>query len=87
MSLRMREIWCLHLHIFARWEFDGSPVKSSEIRSGQLWRGSFFTIRITNFFYLSSLIMATCGEYIRNQFPTIDDDLYQYVEGMCVSVK
>ena len=26
--------------------------------------------------------MAVCGEYIRSQFPTIDDDLYQYVEGI-----
>lgn len=25
--------------------------------------------------------MASCGEYIRSQFPTIDDDLYQYVQG------
>ncbi|CAL1679356.1 unnamed protein product [Lasius platythorax] len=31
--------------------------------------------------------MATCGEYIRNQFPTIDDDLYQYVEGILDSSK
>jgi len=28
-----------------------------------------------------STIMATCGEYIRSQFPTIDDDLYRYVQG------
>lgn len=31
--------------------------------------------------------MATCGEYIRSQFPTIDDDLYQYVEGILDSSK
>ncbi|XP_012266107.1 ATP-binding cassette sub-family F member 3 isoform X1 [Athalia rosae] len=26
--------------------------------------------------------MAACGDYIRKEFPTIDDDLYQYVEGI-----
>jgi hypothetical protein len=26
--------------------------------------------------------MTICGEYIRSQFPALDDDLYQYVEGM-----
>ncbi|XP_076757713.1 ATP-binding cassette sub-family F member 3 isoform X1 [Xylocopa sonorina] len=31
--------------------------------------------------------MAVCGEYIRSQFPTIDDDLYQYVEGILDSSK
>ncbi|KAF3429186.1 hypothetical protein E2986_08514 [Frieseomelitta varia] len=31
--------------------------------------------------------MAICGEYIRSQFPTIDDDLYQYVEGILDSSK
>ncbi|TGZ37020.1 ATP-binding cassette sub-family F member 3 isoform X1 [Temnothorax longispinosus] len=31
--------------------------------------------------------MATCGEYIRSQFPTIDDDLYQYVQGILDSSK
>lgn len=27
--------------------------------------------------------MAGCGEYIKSEFPLIDDDLYLYVEGMC----
>ncbi|XP_011686029.1 PREDICTED: ATP-binding cassette sub-family F member 3 isoform X1 [Wasmannia auropunctata] len=31
--------------------------------------------------------MATCGEYIRSEFPTIDDDLYQYVQGILDSSK
>ncbi|XP_020291422.1 ATP-binding cassette sub-family F member 3 isoform X1 [Pseudomyrmex gracilis] len=31
--------------------------------------------------------MATCGEYIRSQFPTIDDDLYQYVKDILDSSK
>ncbi|KAL6261243.1 hypothetical protein P5V15_008766 [Pogonomyrmex californicus] len=31
--------------------------------------------------------MATCGEYIRSQFPTIDEDLYQYVQGILDSSK
>ncbi|XP_014598653.1 PREDICTED: ATP-binding cassette sub-family F member 3 [Polistes canadensis] len=31
--------------------------------------------------------MTACGEYIRSQFPTIDDDLYQYVEGILDSSK
>lgn len=31
--------------------------------------------------------MAVCGEYIRSQFPTIDDDLYYYVEGILESSK
>ncbi|XP_043469161.1 ATP-binding cassette sub-family F member 3 [Leptopilina heterotoma] len=31
--------------------------------------------------------MAVCGEYIKSQFPTIDDDLYQYVEGILDSSK
>ncbi|XP_012282805.1 ATP-binding cassette sub-family F member 3 [Orussus abietinus] len=31
--------------------------------------------------------MAACGEYIRSQFPSIDDDLYQYVEGILDSSK
>ena len=25
--------------------------------------------------------MAACGEYIKSEFPLIDDDLYEYVEG------
>jgi hypothetical protein len=25
--------------------------------------------------------MAACSEYIKSEFPLIDDDLYQYVEG------
>ncbi|XP_066587051.1 ATP-binding cassette sub-family F member 3 [Prorops nasuta] len=31
--------------------------------------------------------MAACEEYIRSQFPMIDDDLYQYVEGILDSSK
>ncbi|XP_034949358.1 ATP-binding cassette sub-family F member 3-like [Chelonus insularis] len=31
--------------------------------------------------------MAECSEYIRSQFPTIDDDLYHYVEGILDSSK
>ncbi|XP_003701268.1 ATP-binding cassette sub-family F member 3 [Megachile rotundata] len=31
--------------------------------------------------------MAVCREYICSQFPTIDDDLYQYVEGILDSSK
>lgn len=27
--------------------------------------------------------MAECSEYIRREFPTIDDELYRYVEGTC----
>ena len=39
-------------------------------------------------FSLNTFIsMAVCGEYIRSQFPTIDDDLYQYVEGILDSSK
>lgn len=30
--------------------------------------------------------MAVCGEYIKSQFPTIDDDLYQYVEGKFLAI-
>ena len=26
--------------------------------------------------------MAGCGEYIKSEFPLIDDDLYLYVEGV-----
>ncbi|GLH04213.1 ATP-binding cassette sub-family F member 3 [Gryllus bimaculatus] len=29
--------------------------------------------------------MATCGEYIKSEFPSIDEDLYQYVEGILAS--
>lgn len=29
--------------------------------------------------------MATCGEYIKSEFPAIDEDLYQYVEGILAS--
>ncbi|XP_069683697.1 ATP-binding cassette sub-family F member 3 [Periplaneta americana] len=29
--------------------------------------------------------MAACGEYIKSEFPLIDDDLYQYVEGILTS--
>jgi len=25
--------------------------------------------------------MAACREYVKSEFPLIDDDLYQYVEG------
>ncbi|OXU17138.1 ATP-binding cassette sub-family F member 3 [Nasonia vitripennis] len=31
--------------------------------------------------------MAVCGSYIRSLFPTIDDELYQYVEGILDSSK
>ncbi|KAH0953462.1 hypothetical protein HN011_008579 [Eciton burchellii] len=31
--------------------------------------------------------MTICGEYIRSQFPALDDDLYQYVEGILDSSK
>ncbi|XP_063975785.1 ATP-binding cassette sub-family F member 3 isoform X1 [Diachasmimorpha longicaudata] len=31
--------------------------------------------------------MAACGDYIRSQFPTIDDELYHYVEGILDSSK
>lgn len=28
--------------------------------------------------------MAECGDYIRSKFPTIDDELYHYVESNAV---
>ncbi|XP_011300304.1 ATP-binding cassette sub-family F member 3 isoform X1 [Fopius arisanus] len=31
--------------------------------------------------------MAACGDYIRSQFPSIDDELYHYVEGILDSSK
>lgn len=31
--------------------------------------------------------MAKCGDYIKSQFPLIDDELKQYVEGMLEVIK